>query len=66
MRAVGLICFTIVITVARGPNETGWVGWWGGWTVWKDDLPQQQRVEQSRERGVEEATAKEPSTRPGP
>ena len=25
--------------IARGPKETGWIGWTGGWPIRRDDLP---------------------------
>jgi hypothetical protein len=28
-----------MLAFARGPRETGWLGWGGGWALRRDDLP---------------------------
>ncbi|EME77331.1 uncharacterized protein MYCFIDRAFT_158198 [Pseudocercospora fijiensis CIRAD86] len=33
--SVGSIGVAILVTLARGPWEEGWVGWHGGWSIWK-------------------------------
>ncbi|CAP61113.1 uncharacterized protein PODANS_3_810 [Podospora anserina S mat+] len=37
--SIGLLVFAILVCLARGPKETGWVGWSGGWMIGRDDLP---------------------------
>ncbi|CAK7218469.1 hypothetical protein SEUCBS140593_003554 [Sporothrix eucalyptigena] len=37
--SIGLLCFAILVCLARGPRETGWVGWHGGWSIRKDRVP---------------------------
>ncbi|KAK4172884.1 major facilitator superfamily domain-containing protein [Triangularia setosa] len=37
--SIGLLVFAIVACLARGPRETGWIGWAGGWAIRRDDLP---------------------------
>lgn len=34
--AIGLLGFAIIVCIARGPRETGWIGWNGGWAIRKD------------------------------
>jgi len=36
--SVGFVGLGILITMARGPNEKGWVGWHGGWSLRRKDL----------------------------
>lgn len=36
---VGFLGACIVVCLARGPRETGWIGWGGGWKITRDDLP---------------------------
>ncbi|KAK3306486.1 major facilitator superfamily domain-containing protein [Chaetomium strumarium] len=36
---VAFVGLAIVISLARGPRESGWIGWSGGWAVRRDDLP---------------------------
>jgi hypothetical protein len=36
--AVAFVGLSLVAAVARGPNETGWLGWTGGWQVKKSNL----------------------------
>ncbi|KAK4035036.1 major facilitator superfamily domain-containing protein [Parachaetomium inaequale] len=36
--SIGFIVFALVVCLARGPRETGWIGWSGGWTIRRDDL----------------------------
>jgi hypothetical protein len=38
LSAVGFIALALVVCLARGPRETGWVGWSGGWAIRRDDL----------------------------
>jgi predicted MFS family arabinose efflux permease len=35
--SVGFICAAILVILARGPWENGWVGWSGGWSMRKKD-----------------------------
>ncbi|AEO67180.1 uncharacterized protein THITE_2116008 [Thermothielavioides terrestris NRRL 8126] len=54
------IAFTglaLVICLARGPRETGWIGWSGGWTIRRDDLPSAEKGSESEGVAVEEALA---------
>ncbi|KAJ8131483.1 hypothetical protein O1611_g2143 [Lasiodiplodia mahajangana] len=37
--SIGFIGAAILIGVARGPRESGWVGWKGGWSIKKDENP---------------------------
>lgn len=34
MASIGV---ALLVTIARGPWEEGWVGWHGGWSIWKKD-----------------------------
>ncbi|KAJ2980934.1 hypothetical protein NUW58_g6814 [Xylaria curta] len=34
---IGFIGLAILIGLARGPRETGWVGWKGGWNIRRDE-----------------------------
>lgn len=36
---VGFIFLAFIVCLARGPRETGWVGWSGGWAIRRDDRP---------------------------
>jgi Major Facilitator Superfamily len=65
---VGFISLSIVIALARGPWEEGWVGWSGGWSIRRKDLkenppgstPQRTDVEE----GLEEMAASEENEAP--
>ncbi|CAO2647860.1 Nn.00g087820.m01.CDS01 [Neocucurbitaria sp. VM-36] len=35
--SVGFICAAILVIIAKGPWEDGWVGWGGGWSMIKKD-----------------------------
>ena len=35
--SVAFIAFSFLVCAARGPWETGWVGWGGGWSIRKKD-----------------------------
>ncbi|KAI1751331.1 major facilitator superfamily domain-containing protein [Xylaria castorea] len=50
--SIGFIGAAILIGLARGPRESGWVGWKGGWNIRKD-----KNIEEKSERqvAVEEA-----------
>ncbi|CAK7217481.1 hypothetical protein SCUCBS95973_003167 [Sporothrix curviconia] len=37
--SIGLLCFAVLVCLARGPRETGWIGWHGGWSIRKDRMP---------------------------
>lgn len=54
--SIGLLCFAILVCLARGPRETGWVGWHGGWSIRKDRVPKAvaAEVEPAIEAGVVE------------
>jgi hypothetical protein len=34
--SIAVIGTGIIVGMARGPRETGWVGWKGGWSIRKD------------------------------
>ncbi|KAI0155384.1 MFS general substrate transporter [Hypoxylon sp. FL1284] len=36
---IAFIGVAIIVGIARGPRETGWVGWSKGWNIRKDDAP---------------------------
>ncbi len=38
--SVALVGLTLVICIARGPYEKGWIGWGGGWDIRKQNLAQ--------------------------
>lgn len=53
--SIGFVCAGMIFALARGPRETGWVGWKGGWSPRKDSPapPVQQSLEsgtQSKEK----------------
>ncbi|KAK4158033.1 major facilitator superfamily domain-containing protein [Chaetomidium leptoderma] len=37
--SIAFIAFALIVCLARGPRETGWIGWSGGWAIRRDDLP---------------------------
>ena len=57
--SVGFIGLALLVCFARGPWETGWVGWRGGWGIRRRDLGLKERdVEEGEktldnEKGVE-------------
>ncbi|CAJ2502984.1 Uu.00g103780.m01.CDS01, partial [Anthostomella pinea] len=57
---IAFIGAAILVGLARGPRETGWVGWRGGWNIRKD--ASQSKETTSTERTVEEASP--PSEKP--
>lgn len=36
--SVGFVSAGILIAIARGPHEKGWIGWGGGWNIRRKDL----------------------------
>lgn len=50
--SVGFIGLAMLLSVARGPNETGWVGWRGGW-------PRVKRVDEGKRVEDEEKAKRE-------
>ncbi|EFX00714.1 major facilitator superfamily transporter dha1 transporter [Grosmannia clavigera kw1407] len=51
--SLGFLGFATLICLARGPRETGWVGWHGGWSIRKDSKPTKPvSAESSGEEGV--------------
>ncbi|KAI1812598.1 major facilitator superfamily domain-containing protein [Poronia punctata] len=36
---IAFIGAAILVAVARGPRETGWIGWSGGWNIRRDGAP---------------------------
>lgn len=43
MPAVAFIGAALLVCLARGPRETGWIGWSGGWAIRRDDLPSSEK-----------------------
>ncbi|GAB1318641.1 hypothetical protein MFIFM68171_08851 [Madurella fahalii] len=41
--SIAFISLALVVCLARGPRETGWVGWSGGWAIRRDDLPSEKK-----------------------
>ncbi|RSM05713.1 hypothetical protein CDV31_009490 [Fusarium ambrosium] len=37
--SIAFVGASIIFSLARGPRETGWVGWTGGWHPRRDDIP---------------------------
>ncbi|KAM6539536.1 hypothetical protein FALCPG4_001332 [Fusarium falciforme] len=37
--SIAFVGASIIISLARGPRETGWIGWTGGWHPRRDDIP---------------------------
>ncbi|KAK3985995.1 major facilitator superfamily domain-containing protein [Cladorrhinum sp. PSN332] len=46
--SIGFIVFAILICLARGPREKGWLGWSGGWPIRRDDLPPKKPVDEEK------------------
>ncbi|KAL1911089.1 hypothetical protein Sste5344_002887 [Sporothrix stenoceras] len=55
--SIGLLLFPIIVCVARGPREKGWLGWHGGWSIRKDRAPK--AVEAKAEPGGEAGAVSE-------
>ncbi|KAI6086789.1 MFS general substrate transporter [Hypoxylon rubiginosum] len=36
---IAFIGVAIIVGIARGPRETGWIGWSKGWNIRKDNIP---------------------------
>ncbi|KAK4236230.1 major facilitator superfamily domain-containing protein [Achaetomium macrosporum] len=43
--SIAFIGLAIIISLARGPRETGWIGWSGGWAIRRDDLSPPEKPE---------------------
>jgi hypothetical protein len=41
---VAFIGLALLICLARGPRETGWIGWSGGWTILREDLGSEKKA----------------------
>ncbi|KAI4863506.1 MFS general substrate transporter [Hypoxylon rubiginosum] len=41
---IAFIGVAIIVGIARGPRETGWIGWSKGWHIRKDDVPKREPV----------------------
>ncbi|KAK3897602.1 major facilitator superfamily domain-containing protein [Staphylotrichum tortipilum] len=54
--SIAFIGFAIIVCLARGPRETGWIGWSGGWPIRRDDL----RAAKAKPADVETPTEREP------
>ncbi|KAH8912071.1 MFS general substrate transporter [Coniochaeta sp. PMI_546] len=52
--SIGFVGLALIIAFARGPRETGWVGWGGGWKLRRDDLPSKKK-ELPSQQALEEA-----------
>ena len=64
---VALIVLALMVCLARGPRETGWLGWSGGWTIRKDSsgAERESDVEMPAEKGpVETSSADGDGTKP--
>ena len=55
---VGFLVLSLLVCIARGPREKGWIGWSGGWSIKRDDLPRE-KATMPTERIMEEAAATE-------
>ncbi|KEY70599.1 hypothetical protein S7711_02203 [Stachybotrys chartarum IBT 7711] len=53
---IAFIGASMLVSLARGPRETGWVGWGGGWRIRKDPKPAPKAEE------VESGVVAEPAT----
>ncbi|OIW31632.1 MFS general substrate transporter [Coniochaeta ligniaria NRRL 30616] len=51
--SIGFVGLALIIAFARGPRETGWLGWGGGWRLRRDDLPSKKN-EPPSEQALEE------------
>ncbi|KAK3938715.1 major facilitator superfamily domain-containing protein [Diplogelasinospora grovesii] len=54
--SIAFIGFALIVCIARGPRETGWLGWRGGWSIRRDDVPDRKGetvTEEAREEGAE-------------
>lgn len=49
---IAFLGFGLLVTMSRGPRETGWVGWTGGWSIRRDPAPLNRKDEST---AVEEA-----------
>lgn len=48
--SVAFVCAALVICIARGPWEKGWVGWDGGWSIRRRDLEPKNGDQEAGER----------------
>ncbi|KAI1336475.1 MFS general substrate transporter [Xylariaceae sp. FL0016] len=51
--SIAFIGSAIIVGLARGPRETGWIGWKGGWNVRRDEDPK--KATGSSDRVMEDA-----------
>ncbi|KAH8651364.1 major facilitator superfamily domain-containing protein [Xylariales sp. PMI_506] len=49
---IALVVAGIIVCLARGPRETGWVGWTGGWKLRKDKPAQSEKPTEAAEKVV--------------
>lgn len=52
--SIGFVGLALIIAFARGPRETGWIGWGGGWKLRRDDLASKKK-QAPNEQALEEA-----------
>ncbi|KAK8879029.1 MFS general substrate transporter [Apiospora arundinis] len=54
--SIGMVGLSLVITVARGPHEKGWLGWRGGWDLGNKKMKarEEEEPEQRQERPGQE------------
>jgi predicted MFS family arabinose efflux permease len=53
--SIGFVGLALVVAFARGPRETGWVGWGGGWKLRRDDLRSKKKDDEpASEQALEE------------
>ncbi|KAK7943676.1 MFS general substrate transporter [Apiospora aurea] len=72
--SIGLVGFSLVITIVRGPHEKRWLGWRGGWNLSNKTMKAAQEGERPQERpgqedvegGVEEKRIPQPEKQDGP
>ena len=63
--SVGFIVGAVLVCLAKGPYESGWIGWSGGWNCRRQDLVQEKKEELVTERTVQgEKVCDEPDTSP--
>ncbi|KAI0407571.1 major facilitator superfamily domain-containing protein [Xylaria palmicola] len=58
--SIGLIGASILIGLARGPRESGWVGWTGGWNIRRDE----KSLEKAEPQVAAEDEARNPPSQP--
>ena len=56
---MGFIGAALCVCAARGPRETGWVGWGGGWGIYRDGVNKENDVKDVEAKGSGEKEVKE-------